>query len=327
MAQSGSHLSKTRQKRTARHIAQGSNKRHTKSKHVALQNIYPLSQINSTRHQHPTQTTTTKHIVALSQAASNLLRRSNAQSPLLLPTLTRTITMPPIPIHKNAPIKPDGITPSTASTDPNTNPPPTRTVPASVPATTTADSSGPPPPQPGARPVPPTASAQTPYNTSSPAPPQPGATPSTGAYTAHHITTETRQSGPPPQFTQPPPSDSALAGRSTTTSTTASKPGPTTLNLGPVASPFQSADAAGAAPTRTSVDQGRRSLEHPPGYQQAPDNAPYTAGGGIGGHNGGGEGSGDSGEGVGAAAWNMLSKAGEALKKGEEAAWRAVRNK
>jgi hypothetical protein len=32
-------------------------------------------------------------------------------------------------------------------------------------------------------------------------------------------------------------------------------------------------------------------------------------------------------EGVGAAAWNMLSKAGEALKKGEEAAWKAVRNK
>jgi hypothetical protein len=26
-------------------------------------------------------------------------------------------------------------------------------------------------------------------------------------------------------------------------------------------------------------------------------------------------------------AWSLLSKAGEALKKGEEAAWRAVRNK
>jgi hypothetical protein len=25
-------------------------------------------------------------------------------------------------------------------------------------------------------------------------------------------------------------------------------------------------------------------------------------------------------------AWNVLSKAGEALKKGEEAAWRAVKN-
>jgi hypothetical protein len=222
--------------------------------------------------------------------------------------------MPPIPIHKNAPIKPDGITPKTASDNSSDTPTPTRTLPASVPATTTADSSGPPPPQPGARPVPPTSSAQTAY---SPAPPQPG-------YTAHHITTETLQGGPPPQFTQPPPSDSALAGRSTTTATTASGPGPTTLNLGPVASPFQNVDTA----TRTSMDQdGRRSLEHPPGYQQAPDNAPYTVGGGIGGQGGAGSANVSEGEGVGSTAWNMLSKAGEALKKGEEAAWRAVKNK
>jgi hypothetical protein len=223
--------------------------------------------------------------------------------------------MPPIPIHKNAPIKPDGITPKTASDNPNDAPTPTRTIPASVPATTTADSSGPPAPQPGARPIPPTSSVQTAY---SPAPPQP-------SYTAHHITTETLQGGPPPQFTQPPPSVSALAGRSTTTATTAaSGPGPTTLNLGPVASPFQNVDTA----TRTSGDQGeRRSLEHPPGYQQAPDNAPYTAGGGIGGHGGTGSANASEGDSVGTAAWNMISKAGEALKKGEEAAWRAVKNK
>ncbi|OAL01553.1 hypothetical protein IQ06DRAFT_125479 [Phaeosphaeriaceae sp. SRC1lsM3a] len=222
--------------------------------------------------------------------------------------------MPPIPIHKNAPIKPDGITPQTASDDTGNTTTPTRTVPASVPATTTADSSNPPPPQPGARPIPPTASAQAPSTIHSPAPPQPG-------YTATHITTETH--GPPPQFTQPPPTDSMLAGRSTATSTTASKPGPTTLNLGvaaPAPSPFQSADSGGAVPTRSS-------LEHPPGYQQAPDNAPYTQGGGIGSTGGAGEGRVSSGDGVGAAAWNLLSQAGEALKKGEEAAWRAVRNK
>jgi hypothetical protein len=41
--------------------------------------------------------------------------------------------------------------------------------------------------------------------------------------------------------------------------------------------------------------------------------------------NAGGSGA-DGGGGVGGAAWNMLSRAGEALKKGEEAAWRAVRN-
>lgn len=67
----------------------------------------------------------------------------------------------------------------------------------------------------------------------------------------------------------------------------------------------------------------RSSLEGPPGYQQAPDNTPYQAGGGMGGQQ---DGSGTDG-GVGGAAWNMLAKAGEALKKGEEAAWKAVRNK
>jgi hypothetical protein len=67
----------------------------------------------------------------------------------------------------------------------------------------------------------------------------------------------------------------------------------------------------------------RQSLEHPPGYVQAPDHLPgsnFATGGG-----GNSTGTGSSGEGgVGEAAWNMLSKAGEALKKGEEAAWRAI---
>lgn len=236
--------------------------------------------------------------------------------------------MAPITIHKNAPIapvtaaKPDGIIPSTASSDPAQNPPPTRTTPAYTPATTTASSSEPPPPQPGARPAAPTGSAYGAggYNASSPAPPQPGPT-------ATFVTTETRQGGPPPQFTYPPPSNSALAGKSTVTSTKASKPGPTTLNYGPAASPFQSADTGGAVPTqtRTSVEAGRTSLEqHPSGYIQAPDNAPFTVGGGIGERQGGSSG---QEQGVGAAAWGMLSKAGEALKKGEEAAWRAVKGK
>lgn len=215
--------------------------------------------------------------------------------------------MPPIPTYKNAPIKADGITPQTV--DDGSNPAPTPTS-HYVPATTTTDSFSPPAPQPGARPTP---TATAPVTLNGPAPPQPG-------YTATHITTETRAQAPPPQFTQPPPTDSQLAGRSTVTLTTASKPGPTTLNLGPVASPFQDANSGGAVPTASSVDGGRRSLEHPPGYQQAPDNAPYTHGGGIGG--------GDSaGEGIGAQAWNMLSRAGEALKGAEEAAWKAVNGK
>jgi len=231
--------------------------------------------------------------------------------------------MSPIPIHKNTPIAPttaakaDGVTPSTASSDSATsNPPPTRTTPAYVPATTTqspSSSSSPPPPQPGARPVAPTQGAGYGTYDGTPAAPQPGPT-------ATVITTETRQAGPPSQFSHPPPSDSMLAGRSTTTSTVPSKPGPTTLNYDPAASPFQTADSGNAVPQPT-----KSSLEHPPGYVQAPDNAPYTTGGGLDRPNGAGEGA--EGEGVGAQAWQILSKAGEALKKGEESVWRAVKNK
>lgn len=239
--------------------------------------------------------------------------------------------MPPIPIHKNSPIAPitaakaNAITPETASSNNNaaTNPPPTRTTPAHVPATTTqSSSSSPPAPQPGARPAAPTATVSSDgYNTNgTPAPPQPGPT-------ATVVTTETRQVGPPPQFSRPPPSDSMLAGRSTVTTTdpslsTASKPGPTTLNFGPVASPFQTLDSGNAVPQPT-----RTSLEHPPGYVQAPDNATYTTGGGIGTSSGVDQGDGGQGEGVGAQAWQLLSKAGEALKKGEENVWKAINNK
>ncbi|KAF1961523.1 hypothetical protein CC80DRAFT_239094 [Byssothecium circinans] len=242
--------------------------------------------------------------------------------------------MSPIPLHKNAPIAPiaDGITPKTASDhDQNQNqahPPPTRTIPASVPATTTttvsSSSSNPPPPQPGARPIAPTSTPSTTNNNNDDPPaPQPGR-----GYTATHTTIETRLAGPPPQYTIPPPSHAQLAGRSTTTSTTPNAPfapGPTSLNTHtgpalPAASPFQQEHSGGAV----QPPQGRSSLEGPPGYQQAPDNTPYApmvgSGVGAGGDRVGG------GEGVGAAAWNMLAKAGDALKKGEEATWKAIRN-
>ncbi|KAF2710948.1 hypothetical protein K504DRAFT_480985 [Pleomassaria siparia CBS 279.74] len=221
--------------------------------------------------------------------------------------------MPPIPIYKNAPIAPllDGITPKTSSSDDASNPPPTRTTPASVPATTTAgaySNSNPPPPQPGARPLAPTGTAQAP-SSSSPAAPEPG-------YTATYTTTETRLGGPPAPYTIPPPSDTQLAGRSTMTATSASKPGPTTLNYGLATSQYQNEDAGGAVPTAE-----RRSLEHPPGYTQGPDNSPYAAN-----TSGGHPDSAQDGI-VAGTAWGLLNKAGEALKKGEEAAWRAVKNK
>ncbi|KAF2121276.1 hypothetical protein BDV96DRAFT_563916 [Lophiotrema nucula] len=224
--------------------------------------------------------------------------------------------MPPIRIHKDDPIqptaeKPDGVTPQTAEAVPA----PTRTIPASVPASTTA-SSDPPAPQPGARPVAPTASLQS-SSSSTPAAPQSG-------YTATHVTTESRLGGPPSQYSIPPPSDAQLAGRSTTTSTTASKPGPTTLDLGPAQSHYQGEHAGGAVETQ-GLEEERKSLEHPPGYRQSLDNTPYDTGLANGPQGGNASTSGDGG--VVDAAWNILGKAGEALKKGEEAAWKAVRNK
>ncbi|KAF2688766.1 hypothetical protein K458DRAFT_414478 [Lentithecium fluviatile CBS 122367] len=225
--------------------------------------------------------------------------------------------MPPIPIHKNDPIsstaaKPSGITPQTADANP---PSPTRTTPAAAPATTTSSASGPPAPQPGARPLAPTGSTHPP--TSLPPAPQPGAAPGAG-YTATHHVIETRLGAPPPQYNIPPPTDSQLSGRSTTTSMQASKPGPTTLNMGPAApgtSPCQQEHAGGGLQPLP-----RSSPEGPPGYtQQAPDNTVYGTGIDAGANQEGVDG------GVGGTAWNMLAKAGEALKKGEEAAWRAVR--
>lgn len=221
--------------------------------------------------------------------------------------------MPPIQLHKNDPIaasKPTALTPQTASLD---DPTPTRTTPLSTPATTT-QSSLPPPPQPGARPIPPTASPAAPTSTSTdPPPPAPSYT--AHSYTAHHLTTETRLSSPP-QYDIPPPDTSNLAGRSTTTAPTRTGPGPTTL---PQASPFQAEHSGGAV--------GRPSLEGPAGYQQAADNSPYAVGGGALGTGGVGGTASGAEEGVGAQAWGMLARAGEALKKGEEAIWKAVREK
>ncbi|KAF2006199.1 hypothetical protein P154DRAFT_615549 [Amniculicola lignicola CBS 123094] len=115
-----------------------------------------------------------------------------------------------------------------------------------------------------------------------------------------------------------------MGTRGTSTSTTASKPGPTVLNLGFAApSPAQTEHMGGSNTDPIAAQgqsDGRRSLEHPPGYTQAPGHAP------AGTLNNGGENMG-VGAGAGGAAWNMISAAGEALKKGEEAAWRAIRKK
>lgn len=249
--------------------------------------------------------------------------------------------MPPIPIHRDAPIhprtssdsdsKPSSSTTATKPTQDYTpashpqtaNPPPTRTTPAYTPATTTqtSDPFSPPAPQPGAVPIPPSFAAPTSSASSngigSPPAPQPGAAPTpTPGYTATHTTTVTHAAGPPPQFTIPPPTTSYLPTHSTS-------PHPAAQ-----ASPYQHQHTGGAVlpPPSSETQTERRSLEHPPGYVQAADHYPggYQGPGASGGV---GTGAGEEGEGITDTAWNLLSKAGEALKKGEEAAWRAVRNK
>lgn len=225
--------------------------------------------------------------------------------------------IPPIPIHSNDPItpnapssdttaaKPAGITPQTA------NPLPTRTTPASIPATTTTDPSAPPAPQPGARPHSPTAIAA-PTGTrgdSTPAPPAPAPAPGTrpSTVTATHTTTETRAL--PAQFSIPPPVGSAAPGRSTTSYAPAHA-GPTTLPLG---SDNPSLRETGAA----------HSIAHPPGYAQDP----YAADGSAAVRQSLEDAAVREHEGAQDGLWGLLGRAGEALRKGEEGVWRAVGGK
>ncbi|KAF2139632.1 uncharacterized protein K452DRAFT_289632 [Aplosporella prunicola CBS 121167] len=240
--------------------------------------------------------------------------------------------MPPIPIYSNAPINPntaaataDGVTPQT---DSNLNdqqgqqhPPPTRIVPASVPATTTQGvGSQPAAPQPGAVPIPPPPSTTTATATSAGVPPapQPGQAPSIATATAT-APAPTHAAHPPPQFSIPAPQANAAPTSSTTASAAAYPAGPTTINLGPA--------PGGAAPSpaetgATATREQRRSLEHPPGYVQNPYAADGTA---------------EQRARMEAAAqqqqeegglWGSMraaaAKVGEGLKKGEEEAWKLV---
>ncbi|KAF2503111.1 hypothetical protein BU16DRAFT_533383 [Lophium mytilinum] len=241
--------------------------------------------------------------------------------------------IPPIPIHANDPInashdaassastsfttaaKADGITPRTA------NPPPTRTAPASVPATTTADPSAPPPPQPGARPLPPTATArETGYNTAHPAPPQPlpGINVPRSVEATVTSTATYQQMPTPAAFGYPAPTGSQSRGTDTT-STREQRAGPTTLSMGPAGSAYQHED-------QQQPQQTRASLEHPPGYVQDP----YASADGSAAQRRSLEDAkareAEEG-GVGSAVWGALGRAGEALKGAEEAVWRSVGRK
>ncbi|KAF1985241.1 hypothetical protein K402DRAFT_455219 [Aulographum hederae CBS 113979] len=263
--------------------------------------------------------------------------------------------MPPIPVYTNAPIHPIGVTPETAAPEAQassptrtTNPPPTTTTTASV------ESPGPPPPQPGARPVAPTASLHSRSNSSSKyiPQPQPGAVPSaspatpTATATINSTTTLQQPPLPPPQLSMPAPT-SNYASTHSTTAASPTHQGPTTLPLGPVASP-----------TEAGTDQ-RHSIEHPPGYVQNPYAADGTAeqraryamvaeqergsggfgalgvGGGLpgvgGGNCGGGLGEGGGGGFDDNGVWEGLKKGlgqvGAYAQKMEEEAWKLAKGK
>lgn len=178
--------------------------------------------------------------------------------------LTVSTRMPPIPVYANAPLHPEGVTPKTTAQEEESQPEPTRTI-----ATTTAASyqpSGPPPPQPGARPAAPTGATS---SFCDPPGPQPGDAPHVHHphhVTETHITTTTAWQQPnqtPSQFSIPTPARNYAP----THSTTAGIPQP---------SPFETGRADLSGQTDGSGD-GRRSLEHPPGYVQNPYAADGTA--------------------------------------------------
>ncbi|WPG98401.1 Hypothetical protein R9X50_00119100 [Acrodontium crateriforme] len=172
--------------------------------------------------------------------------------------------MPPIPLHIDAPItpkKPTAITPQTQGIIP-ANPPV-----SDVPSTTTIASSAQrayPPARPGAVAGPaPTGSIPAPLpvptrttggeGTDGPPAPRPGDVP-VSPYTPLRggggsglppppKADEARQPHPATQMS--PPTQNYAPTHSTTTATTPSRPGPTTLNLGPAASPAAGALAPG----------------------------------------------------------------------------------
>lgn len=214
--------------------------------------------------------------------------------------------MPPIPVYANAPLHPEGVTPKTTAQEVEPQPEPTRTI-----ATTTAASyqpSGPPPPQPGARPAAPTGATS---SFCDPPGPQPGDAPHVHHphhVTETHITTTTAWQQPnqtPSQFSIPTPARNYAP----THSTTAGIPQP---------SPFETGRADLSGQTDGSGD-GRRSLEHPPGYVQNPYAADGTAQDRARFEHAQREASEE--EGVMGTVKSYLGGAGSALKKAEESAW------
>ncbi|KAK4554948.1 hypothetical protein LTR86_008096 [Recurvomyces mirabilis] len=287
--------------------------------------------------------------------------------------------MPPIPVHIDDPITPakaQGVTPQTAAqvpvsqgpasnvattttaAAPATYPPgqpgaavapaPTPYLPRAQPEPTrttaggTQDQYAPPPPQPGAVPTP--YNHQAPTTTSTlPPPPRAGETPKKQG-TAFTGMLNSMYTPPPPaqnlSQNYGPTHSTSTAGIQPGQATTPLRTGPTTLNLGPVASP-----AVGMP------QDPRISSEHPPGYVQnayAQDmssaqrasldqetrresfvtqlglGSDGTRSGGDGGRGGGGEGWGEGVEGAWSAAKGWLGKAGTAIAEGEEQVWKRI---
>lgn len=291
--------------------------------------------------------------------------------------------MPPVQLHLDDPVAPQhpqGVTPQTAAADPASAaapannqatttsaaapaypsaqpgqaavPAPTSYAPpTSQPAPTRtsqfSQDGSPPPPQPGAVPAPSSSIPPPPKAGESPAATataKPQGTPFTGALNQMHIP-------PPPQTNLAPTHSTTVPAPGAGFASPSGGGGPTTLNLGPVTT----------APTSAAQDgSGRRSSEHPPGYQQnvyAQEMTPaqraslegeqrregFAAqlggafggnagprdgglGGGMMGGNAGG-GVGGDGEGVWGAAKSWLGAAGSKLAETEEEVWRRINGK
>jgi len=256
-----------------------------------------------------------------------------------------------IPVYTESPInraasKASGVTPQTAASQPET----TYIAPNAAPATTTASfTSSYPPARPGAAAVPaPTAAAQryaplqptstTRIDPDEPPAPQPGAVPRLSnnlpsnvpppprAGEVYHSPQKTAAAAPAPQMPQPyppqmsiPPPTTAFGAQPPTSSTST-----TTAASSSYPVPLQSAEYG--AP--------RRSLEHPPGYQQNVYASELTSdqrraqeasnASALGGHDGYEDVGGLDPEGVWSTAKKWAQTAGEKISEAETEVWRRI---
>lgn len=252
-------------------------------------------------------------------------------------------------------VKPDGITPKTASVPtpttsthasttsvatssstplkPEADLAPTPTQPSATPA-----ENSPPPPQPRAIPL--SSTSVNARRPSIPPPPKEGEKPQPPEYYAKPTPTSSKPQPYPPQMSIPPP-NSSFNGVPPSSVTSTTQP-PVEAQHG--SSPYQRQPAAAPGAGRSRANP----LEHPPGYVQDPNAQDMTPDArfateqqatnqsssshspvlpGYNGHSGGSKGNSEEEQGIWDMAKKMVSQAGEKVVEFEEEVWRKLGEK